>query len=440
MTSIESLLPHQHRLVEEYRSGLAPRVVALDAPTGTGKSFALAVIAAERASEGGLVMVVTQPVLVPQWARLVADAGVIPSAVYASPADFRLAVDTEAAPWPDSGVVIFGYSVARSPFSAKTLLGAAPSLLVVDDVAVSAGSELGRSLRALADRATQVIFTRAGPNAWFPPHETRRWTYPLSNKQGQPVAPHLQVRVHDYEGDQAEAEIVEQASALLRQVEYPLKGALLTRPAFQSALLSFVQRPKVSEQLPLFEEEGADESVPKHDWSTSLDPEATDTAWNLLDRFDNLGPDRRLLATIQEMKSASERGRTVLIVSSLVQEVDYLAAAIDSPEIPIVTVTGRAPLNQRLAASGKLRAGSVLIVTSLFFSSMQSPLPNGTRTIWFTPPRSQRELRQRLGTGMSNNSLEVVLLRAIPPVSPADELVDSLTEVLQDPWHDYEDQ
>jgi superfamily II DNA or RNA helicase len=438
MISVENLFPHQRSLVEEYRSGGAPRVVALDAPTGTGKSVALAVIAAERAAQGRLVMVVTQPVLAHQWANRVRDAGVIPSAVYASPADFRLAMDTDTVPWPDSGVVIFGYSVARAPIAAKLLLAASPSLLVVDDVAVSANSELGRVLRGLADRAAQVIFTRAQPNAWFPPHETRRWTYPLSDIIGRRLAPRLKVRVHDYEGDQAEAEAVRQAREILQQAEYPLQNALFTRPAFQSALLSLVRRLEASEQLPLLEEDMAEFEVERA-WSPSFDRRATDAIWDLLDRFDNLPPDRRLLATIDEMKSAYEQGRAVLIVTSLVREVDYLVAAIESPEIPIVTVTGRTPLDQRLAASEKVRAGSALVVTSLFFTAMQNPLPDGTRSIWFTPPRSQYELRHWLGTGISNNNLEVVLPRAIPPVSPADELVDSLTEVLQDPWLDYED-
>ncbi len=439
MVSVENLLPHQRRLVEEYRSGFAPRMVALDAPTGTGKSVALAVIAAERAAEGGLVMVVAQPVLVQQWAARIRDAGVTPGAVYASPADFRLAMDTDTVPWPDSGVVIIGYSVARAPLAARLLLAVSPSLLVVDDVAVSADSELGRSLRALADRAAQVIFTRPRPNAWFPPHETIRWTYPLSDSMGQWLAPHLEVRVHDYEGDQAEAEAVRQASEMLYQADYPLRNALFTRPAFQSALLSLARRLEVSEQLPLLEEDLAEFEVERA-WSPSLDRRSTDAIWDLLDRFDNLPPDRRLLATMEEMKSAHKQGRAVLIVTSLVREVDYVVAAIDSPEIPIMTVTARTPLDQRLTASGKLRAGSALVVTSLFFSAMQNPLPDGTRSIWFTPPRSQRELRNRLGTGISNNKLEVVLPRAIPPVTPADELVESLTDVLQDPWRDHEDQ
>ena len=439
MTLVENLFPHQRSLVEEYRSGSAPRVVALDAPTGTGKSVALAVIAAERAAVGGLVIVVTQPVLVRQWANRVRDAGVVPSAVYASPADFRLAMDTDTVPWPDSGVVILGYSVARAPIAAKLLLAASSSLFVVDDVAVSANSELGKVLRALADHSDQVIFTRAQLNAWFPPHETRRWTYPLSDILGRRLAPHVTVRVRNYEGDQDEAEAVRQAREILYQAGYPLQNALFTRPAFQSALLSLVRRLEASEQLPLLEEDVAELEV-ERDWSPSFDRRATDAIWKLLDRFDNLPPDRRLLAAVDEMKSAYGQGRAVLIVTSLVREVDYLAAAIESPEIPVITVTGRTPFDQRLAASAEVRAGSALVVTSLFFATIQNPLPDGTRSIWFTPPRSQRELRHRLGTGISNNNLEVVLLKAIPPVTPADGLIDSLTEVLQDPWRDYEDQ
>jgi hypothetical protein len=438
MTSIENLYPHQRRLVEEYRSGSAPRVVALDAPPGTGKSVALAVIAAGRAAEGGLVIVVTQPLLVRQWAHHLSDAGVSPSAVYASTADFRLTIDTAAVPWPDSGIIILSPSVVRAPVAAKQLLTVSPSLLIVDDVAVSASSELGRSLISLADRTAQIIFTGARPNAWFPPHETRRWTYPLANSLGQRLAPHLEVRVHNYEGDRAEAEAVRQASEILRQADYPLQNVLYSRPAYQSALLSLMRRLEISERLPLSEEDEAESEVERI-WYPGLNRQQSDAVWNLLDRFDNLPSDRRLLATMEEIKSAHDQGRAVLIVTSLAREVDYVVAAIDSSEIPIIAVTGRTSLDQRLAAAEKLHEeGSTLIVTPLFFTAMQNPLPDGTRSIWFTPPRNQQELRHRLGTGISDNYLEVVLLRAIPSVTPADELVDSLTEVLRDPWREYE--
>lgn len=75
---------------------------------------------------------------------------------------------------------------------------------------------------------------------------------------------------------------------------------------------------------------------------------------------------------MEEIESAHNQGRAVLIVTSLAREVDYVVAAIDSSEIPNMTVTGRTPLDQRLAASEKLRAGSALVVTAAFFAAMQN--------------------------------------------------------------------
>jgi hypothetical protein len=97
---------------------------------------------AERAAGGGLAIVVVPPTLVSQWTDVVRDVGVSPAAVYSSPASFRLAFGKRLTPWPESGLVICGSSVVRRPLATKTLLGASPSLLVVDDVAVSQGSDL----------------------------------------------------------------------------------------------------------------------------------------------------------------------------------------------------------------------------------------------------------------------------------------------------------
>ena len=436
MTAVESLLPHQRALVEEYSSGSPPHVIALDAPPGTGKSRALAVIAAQRAAKGGLVFVVVPPMLVSQLTQQVRDAGGSPAAVYASPSDFRLAFDTGPTPWPESGLVICGSSVIRTPLATKTLLGTSPSLLIVDEVAVSGGSDLGRSLRALANRANQVILTGVRANAWFPAFETRRWTYPLADSQGRRLTPHFSVRVHDYAGDQTEAEVVREAIELLHQADYPLPDLLLTRTAIQFALLRLVRRLEAPEQLPLWEE-GQTESEPEPSWSPAFDGRMIETIWKLLDRFDDLAPDRRLLAAMEETRSASAEGRPLIIVTHLAQEVDYIVAAIRSPQVFVSTVTGRTPLEERLAAAEDLREGSVLVVTSVFFAAMQRPLPNGTRSVWFMPPRSQRQIQQRLGLGMSSNGVEIVLLRAIPSVTPADELVDRLERILQNPWQEH---
>ena len=439
MNNFESLLPHQRAVVEEYRSGSAPRVVALDAPPGTGKSHALAVICAQQAAQGGLVVVVVPPVLVPQWAYQVRNAGGSPITIYAAPSDFRLAFDEGADPFPAAGVVICGASVVRAPLAFKALLDSFPSLLVVDEVTVSASSALGRSLRALADRARQVIFTGAftgfRENAWFPAYEMRRWEYPLSDGQGGWITPHFSVRVHSYPGDSGEAEIMREAIDLLRRAGYPLSEALLTRTAIQFGLLRLAQRLETPERLLLLRED-LKESELEQAWSPLVSQRMIEETWILLDRFDDLPPDQRLDAVIKEAKSAHDEERPLVIVADLAQEVDYLVAAIRSPQVRVSAVTGSTSAEESVTAAEDLRSGNVLVVTSVFFRALQRPLPYRTKNIWFTPPRSQRQLQQRLGFGMTGAGSEIVLLKAIPPATPADELVDQVEAMLQNPWQE----
>jgi hypothetical protein len=197
-----------------------------------------------------------------------------------------------------------------------------------------------------------------------------------------------------------------------------------------------VRRLETPEKLPLWEE-GQKESEAEQAWSPAFDRRVIEATWELLDRFDDLAPDRRLLAAMEEIRSASGEGRPLVIVTGLAQEVDYLVAAIRSPQVSISTVTARTPPEERLAATENLRMGSVLVVTTAFFVAMQRPLPNGTRSVWFMPPRTQRQIQQRLGLGMSSNGVEIVLLRATPPVTPADELLDRLERILQNPWQEH---
>jgi hypothetical protein len=91
-----------------------------------------------------------------------------------------------------------------------------------------------------------------------------------------------------------------------------------------------------------------------------------------------------------------------------------------------------------MAAAGGLREGGVLVATPEFFADIQRPLPSGTRSVWFTPPRSQHQLQQRLGFGMSSAGVEIVLLKATPPVTQADELVNQVEAMLRNPWQEQE--
>ena len=327
--------------------------------------------------------------------------------------------------------------LVRYPYSSccQNPLEYNPFAFGVDEVNVSAGSDLGRSLRALADRAGQVIFTGVRENTWVPAYNVRRWEYPLIDSLGRRIAPRLSVRVHGYAGDPVEARVVREAVNILQQADYPLPEQLLTRSAIQFALLRLAQRLELPDQLLLLREDLKDASQ-EEAWSPSIDRGMIEEIWTLLDRFDDLPPDQRLLAAIEEVKSARDEERPVVIVTDLAQEVDYIVAAIKSSQLPVSRVTGETSQSRRMMAADELRDGRVLVVTPEFFAHIQRPLPSSTRSIWFTPPRSQHQLQRRLGFGMSSTGVEVVLLKATPPITNADELIDRVEAMLQNPWEE----
>ncbi len=84
------------------------------------------------------------------------------------------------------------------------------------------------------------------------------------------------------------------------------------------------------------------------------DREMIEAIWKILDDFDDLPPDGRLLAAVEEARAAFDQGHPVVITTSLVQEVDYLAAAIESHGMPVSTATASMRLDERLSAAKNL--------------------------------------------------------------------------------------
>jgi hypothetical protein len=363
------------------------------------------------------------------------EAGAPPTA-YTTPAEFRLALDKNEPLWPDSGVLVCTASVIRSPLATNALKNTSPpSLLIVDDVTATGYSDLGRALQALATRAHQIIFTDKRAEALFPPAEVRTWTFPLIDGEGQLIAPEFSVLVHEYPGDPAEAELVREAIQFLRKVPYLIPSHLFTRTAIQSELLKYARSLEKPEQLSLQEAEDEEPEATQTDFQPSDRP-TIDTIWRMLDQFDDLSPDGRLLAVIEEVRSAFDQGLPVVVSADLVQEVDYLAAAIEAHGLPVSIATASMRSEESLRAAENLRSGAVLLATSAFFADLQRPLPNGTRSLWFNPPRNRRQVQRRLGLGMRSRDVRIVLFRAVPAVTPADENVESLLAILQDPWHE----
>ena len=430
MASISNLMQHQVELIEEYRTGSAPRIVVLDAPVGSGKSVTLAAIAADRAAHGELIFMVMPRPLVPQARDLVANFGGVSITVYSAPSDFRLALGEEASPWPESGVVICSTSVISSPVAMKALPRVTPALLIVDDVWVSRDSGLARSLGMLSEQSTRVLVTGNEAQYWLLPAAIRRWTFPLVDSQGQLVTPEFSVRVHEYPGDPAEARLVRQAVELLETFPFPSRTSKYsTRVAIQSNLLKLVQRLQDPDRLPTsYREEGAE--LTRRD---EVDRQVViDSIWRVLDAFDDLPQDGRLLAVVEETRTAFDAMRPVLIITELVKEADYIAAAAQEYGLSVSTITMSTGHEAQVTALADLQVGSALIATAQVLAAVQRPLPHRTRSLWFAPPANRRQAQRRLGVGISSHDIEIVLFKAVPPVTPADERFGRLEEILRD--------
>jgi hypothetical protein len=429
MASISNLMQHQVELIEEYRTGSAPRIVVLDAPVGSGKSVTLAAIAADRAAHGELIFMVMPRQLVPQARDLVANFGRVSITVYSAPSDFRLALGEEASPWPESGVVICSTSVISSPVAMKALPRVTPALLIVDDVWVSRDSGLARSLGMLSEQSARVLVTGSEAQYWLLSAAIRRWTFPLVDSQGQLVTPEFSVRVHEYPGDPAEAGLVRQAVELLETFPSRTSSQYSTRVAIQSNLLRLVQRLQDPDRLPTsYREEGAE--LTRRD---EVDRQAViDSIWRVLDAFEDLPQDGRLLAAVEETRTAFDAMRPVLIITELVKEADYIAAAAQEYGLSVSTITMSTSREARVTALADLQVGSALIATAQVLADVQRPLPHRTRSLWFAPPANRRQAQRRLGVGISSHDIEIVLFKAVPPVTPADERFGRLEEILRD--------
>ena len=429
MASISHLMQHQVELIDEYRTGSAPRIVVLDAPVGSGKSVTLAAIAADRGAHGELVLMVMPRLLVPQARDLVASFGQVSITVYSAPSDFRLALGEEASPWPESGVVICSTSVISSPVAMKALPRVAPALLIADDVWVSRNSDLARSLAMLSEQSAKILVTGNEAQYWPLSAAIRRWTFPLVDSNGRLVTPEFSVRVHEYPGDPAEARLVRQAVELLERFPPLTSNQSSTRVAIQSNLLKLVQRLQDPDRLPTsYREEGAELTR----WDEVDRQMAIDSIWQALDAFDDLPQDSRLLAVVEETRTAFDAMRPILIITGLVKEADYVAAAVQEYGLSVPTITMSASREARVTALADMQVGSALIATAQVLADVQRPLPNRTRSLWFAPPANRQQAQRRLGVGISNHDIEIVIFKAVPPVTPADESFGRLEEILRD--------
>lgn len=434
MASISHLMQHQVELIEEYRAGSAPRIVVLDAPVGSGKSVALAAIAADRAADGELVLMVIPRLLVPQARDLVADFGRVSPTVYSAPSDFRLALGEEASPWPESGVVICSTSVISSPVAMKALSRVTPALLIVDDVWISRNSGLARPLGMLSEQSAKVLVTGSEAQYWLSSAAIRRWTFPLMDSEGRLGTPEFSVRVHEYPGDPVEAGLVRRAVELLERFPSLVSSQSSTRIAIQSNLLRLVQRLEDPDRLPTSYREGRAEPIRQDEVDRQV---VVDSMWRVLDDFDDLPQDGRLLATVEETRTAFDAMRPILIITELVKEADYIAAAAQEHGLSVSTITMSMSREARVSALADMQVDRALIATAQVLTDAQRPLPDGTRSLWFAPPASRRQAQRRLGVGISSRDIEIVLFKAVPPVTPADERFGRLEEVLRDLWQEF---
>jgi hypothetical protein len=157
-----------------------------------------------------------------------------------------------------------------------------------------------------------------------------------------------------------------------------------------------------------------------------------DSMWRLLDEFDDLPQDGRVIAAIAEIRTAFNEMRPVLIITQLVKEADTIAAAAQEDGLSVSTITMSMSREARVTALADMQVDRALIATAQVLTDAQRRLPDRTRSLWFAPPANRRQAQRQLGVGISSRDIEIVLFKAVPPVTPADESFGRLEEILGD--------
>lgn len=371
--------PYQQEVLEKLQDPNCPRRALVQAPTGTGVRRSVQIVIEEAARSGTVLVLAPTRGLVEQWASRLSDReGFTVEVVDSADTALRLAED----PTSRTGRVLLATYVrlAQGP-SRRALVGMTLDLFVADEPLRG----LPDTIRDLVAASRRTIAVASGPvDTTF----SDLPTIASISLESAIVEGDLRVEEVSVHPAADERSLLDAAEAL---VERATRGAPLsppvyrTRPWLHSVLLRIANGRAVE---PVETPDGEAEAV------TS---DVAAQAWELLDRFDELGPDPRLQALDVVLARIFAAARGAVVITATVADAEYVHAHLmrrGFSEAGLLTGRSRRADWRILNEMGP---GSTMVVTAVL-SDVVEQLPQQVDFVTWSDSPERQAMRGRLAS------------------------------------------
>jgi len=435
--AIESLLPHQAELAENFFSPGSSRVLLLKAEPGFGKTTALCALIARllRDQSKARVLLIVPAMLKEQFAMSFRTTGT-PSRQL-DRFLFRKMIDasTSGVVWPEGAVVIVSREFARLPDVRESLANVRWDLVVADEAHGLTGPESTEALRLVTRTASRVILATlpglAVPSV-SPPDQVKvlEWKREqLVDQDGKPLVgvPRPSIYEVAFGMSSAETMILNSVCELDRLLsdgrESRFATATLTRAsasspaALEKALRRLYDRTSAwDSSAESVESAGADATEDERSLADipKLTAEATDTVRKALLAIEMVTQDSKLsafMSLLSHFRQGGPADKRVCVLTYYVSTMYYLAAEMEAAGVECQLVHGGMSGDERQAVLRTPHAG---IYVATRASTEGFGLNDITDLVLYDVPRSparMTELLARCDRVGRRSQLEVYLLR-----------------------------
>lgn len=425
-------LPHQADFAARFLSINSPRTHVLRSSPGLGKGFTAATICsvAWASAQAKHILVLSPAALATQWVGMIRRGSPeIPVMVIGRKLfrELEANVRDDESPWPENGVVVMSFDLAKQGDIAKSLSLAKWDLLVFDEAhhltPQSQRHKLALSLRDGFPDARVLLLRAAGPDfgddigtesdPLLRGATITVWTRnTVRDRDGRPLLPEVHVQWITYRRRPDEVAVLSQLEESLRLLKEPdtvtrMIASLLMRSASSSPFTLeqrlnriWQQRNDVSHARIRaaqedcdgedgdLSEEGETESADRLIVSSALG----EIAGRLLAALDGVESDSKLDALwglLDSTGALTNPECRVCIITRFVDTVTYLRSVLVERGLQVTTVTGALSFKEREQIVQQFaQNGRILIATE----SASAVMPEVTAVVLYDVPRNSAVL------------------------------------------------
>jgi hypothetical protein len=267
-------------------------------------------------------------------------------------------------------VTVVSFDALNSSLTSRALLGRQFDVVVIDNPTEPFVGDLGKTLGGAGK--VIVLLTTPVPGPWSDWSSFRATVPPVAS-----VSAHM-VDI-DFRLGSEESGFFATASAFTRNNRTKRwNSSAETRPSLHQRLLRIA-----SAQSPAIGPAFFDQEMEA----------TTQTAWTLLDRLEDMGPDPRLAALDRAVSDAG-RERLTLITAGSLADLDYVAGHFAGAHNERFRIWTRgSPL--RPSEPGVVLAGELLLATDSIYRDVEE-WPEDVRIVWWTRPDSATQVLDAL--------------------------------------------